>query len=356
MKESLDLLLNLIKIYSPSRNERKASEYLSNWMKKKGFRTWVDEVGNCIGQIGNGRFHLFLLGHIDTVEGEIPIRIENNNLYGRGSVDAKGPLCAFAFAASQFINYADLTITVAGAVEEEAATSKGARFLLKNFTPNAVIIGEPSGWEAITLGYKGRLLMNYHISTPMTHSASDSKTPGEIAFDMWSKIQNYCANFNKNKKMFDQINPSIRSINSGKDYLVQWIDMVIGFRLPLGFDIESFKELIYDWAKGAKINFYGEEKAFKADKKNNPLVTAFNRAIKEDGGRALYKVKSGTSDMNVVGPVWECPIVAYGPGDSSLDHTPNEHININEYYKSINILRKVIKIYGEISLVHMKSD
>jgi LysW-gamma-L-lysine carboxypeptidase len=46
--------------------------------------------------------------------------------------------------------------------------------------------------------------------------------------------------------------------------------------------------------------------------------------------------------MNVVGPVWNCPIVAYGPGDSLLDHTPNEHIVLAEYLQSIAILQTVL--------------
>jgi LysW-gamma-L-lysine carboxypeptidase len=53
-------------------------------------------------------------------------------------------------------------------------------------------------------------------------------------------------------------------------------------------------------------------------------------------------LKTGTCDMNVVGPVWDCPIVAYGPGDSSLDHTPDERINLNEYLQSIEILKSVL--------------
>ena len=44
--------------------------------------------------------------------------------------------------------------------------------------------------------------------------------------------------------------------------------------------------------------------------------------------------------MNLVGS-WDCPILAYGPGDSSLDHTPNEHLSLDEYDKSINVLTKV---------------
>ena len=35
--------------------------------------------------------------------------------------------------------------------------------------------------------------------------------------------------------------------------------------------------------------------------------------------------------MNVVGPAWGCPILAYGPGDSRLDHTPEEHVEIEEW-------------------------
>ena len=39
---------------------------------------------------------IVLLGHMDTVPGDIPIRREGDVLYGRGSVDAKGPLAAFS--------------------------------------------------------------------------------------------------------------------------------------------------------------------------------------------------------------------------------------------------------------------
>ncbi len=46
--------------------------------------------------------------------------------------------------------------------------------------------------------------------------------------------------------------------------------------------------------------------------------------------------------MNVVGPVWQCPIVAYGPGDSNLDHTPHEHIQLEEYGLAITVLTNVL--------------
>jgi LysW-gamma-L-lysine carboxypeptidase len=42
--------------------------------------------------------------------------------------------------------------------------------------------------------------------------------------------------------------------------------------------------------------------------------------------------------MNVVAPLWGTPILAYGPGDSALDHTPDEHILISEYLKAVDVL------------------
>ena len=47
--------------------------------------------------------------------------------------------------------------------------------------------------------------------------------------------------------------------------------------------------------------------------------------------------------MNVVGPAWECPIVAYGPGDARLDHTPREHIDLTEYHRAIDVLVHVLR-------------
>ena len=46
--------------------------------------------------------------------------------------------------------------------------------------------------------------------------------------------------------------------------------------------------------------------------------------------------------MNVVGPVWNCPILAYGPGDSALDHTPEEHLDLDEYLSAIEVLAEVL--------------
>jgi LysW-gamma-L-lysine carboxypeptidase len=66
-------------------------------------------------------------------------------------------------------------------------------------------------------------------------------------------------------------------------------------------------------------------------------------AIRTNGGQPGFVLKTGTSDMNVVGRYWTCPIVAYGPGDSSLDHTPDEHLPLAEYEKAVRVVRTLIE-------------
>ena len=70
------------------------------------------------------------------------------------------------------------------------------------------------------------------------------------------------------------------------------------------------------------------------------------KKLENRGVRPRFLKKTGTSDMNVVGPAWRCPIVAYGPGDSSLDHTPNEHIVLEEYERSIDVLSEALVAGG----------
>jgi LysW-gamma-L-lysine carboxypeptidase len=33
----------------------------------------------------------------------------------------------------------------------------------------------------------------------------------------------------------------------------------------------------------------------------------------------------------------------YGPGDSNLDHTPDEHISLEEYIRAVSVLKEALK-------------
>jgi LysW-gamma-L-lysine carboxypeptidase len=337
-QEAESLLYHLVSINSPSAQEARASEYLVSWMTEHGFEAFVDEAGNAVGIRGQGAHEIVLLGHMDTVPGEIPIRIEGRNLYGRGTVDAKGALAAFVLAACQIEPPSGTRLIVIGATEEESATSRGARHVLSRYKPSACFIGEPSRWDRITLGYKGRLLVDWSWSGALAHSAGPVPTPAEQAVDYWSQIQDFTQTFNKNReRSFSKLDLSLRGINTENNGTHGSAQMHLGLRLPTDLKPEQAQRRLRAQSNGAKLSFYGGEQAYVGDK-NTHLVRALMRAIRAQGGNPRFVLKTGTSDMNVVGPVWNCPIAAYGPGDSRLDHTPEEHVNLDEFHRSVAVL------------------
>jgi LysW-gamma-L-lysine carboxypeptidase len=347
MIDEVTFLEELISIPSPSGEEDAVAQYLVKQMATLGFRAHRDEVGNAIGAIGSPQAtqEILLLGHMDTVPGLIPVRRRGTRLYGRGAVDAKGPLAAFILAAARVApQLEDARVVVAGVVEEEAH-GRGARHLARTFAPpSCVIIGEPSYWEGITLGYKGMLTIDYRRVQPGGHSAGEIPGPAEKAVGFWNRLMTYAEEVNDGRSgRFDTLDPALRDFRTFGDGLDDGVEMNIVVRLPPGADPEDLKQRMQAWCNGAtRVSFPGSDPPFQAEK-NTPLVRALLRAIRAEGGRPRFKLKTGTSDMNVVGPVWECPIAAYGPGDSSLDHTPDEHVDIREYRRGIDVLVRTLK-------------
>jgi LysW-gamma-L-lysine carboxypeptidase len=343
-EQAIELLTGLVSVYSPSGQERPAVDYLAEAMGAYGLRAEVDAAGNAVGTIGEGERELLLLGHIDTVPGEIAVRREGHLLHGRGAVDAKGPLAAFAVAAARAGALPGLRVTVVGAVEEEAATSKGAYYIVGHHPrPAAAIIGEPSAWDRVTLGYKGRLLIEYERTQPMAHSAGQGHGVCEEAVAFWNELAHWCAGYNADREgRFATADPSLRSIHSESDGLYERVAMTIGVRLPPEIDVPALVDALDAWADEARVTTRGFEQPYRASRRT-PLTSAFLATIRAAGGTPAFVNKTGTSDMNVLGAHWDCPLVAYGPGDSSLDHTPQEHIDLDEYLRSIDVLEAVIR-------------
>jgi LysW-gamma-L-lysine carboxypeptidase len=332
---------------------------LAGWMSRHGMRASVDASGSAVGIIegsaprdGVGYRDVILLGHIDTVQGHIPVRIENGELWGRGSVDAKGSLATFAAAAVGLEIPAGTRLIVIGATEEEAASSRGAHHAAKCFRPRACVIGEPSSSGAVTIAYKGRLVVHIRIRTGSAHSAGPEATAAELAVEAWRVARSVAAELAPAAaSAFEQVQAKLRSMASRSDGLFDVAEMHIGFRLPPGidpFDLERrFRDALdadaalNDEGTTLELTATGHEHAHSGDPRSW-LVACFNGAIRDRGLRPRLLRKTGTSDMNVVARSWDCPIVAYGPGDSSLDHTPTERLPIDEYLAAIATLRSAL--------------
>jgi len=354
-QNEIALLQDMLTIPSYSGQERPLAQYLVEQAQQMGLHAWIDAAGNFIAstrpaEANTASRPIILLGHMDTVRGYIPVRLENGVLYGRGAVDAKGPLAAFLCAAARLVHDAgsfEHPVMVIGAVEEETATSRGARTVLECYQPNACIIGEPSGSQAVTIGYKGRLLVEYCLTHPVSHSAGPQQNSSEIAVSFWNRVYQHASVWNEQhaaNSTFAALVPSLRSINSSQDGLEEQTRLLIGYRLPPGYDAAELRSQLERWASedSAQLCFSGEEVAFQATR-TTPLARSFVAAIRAKGGQPSFKRKTGTADMNVVGPVWGQNIAAYGPGDSRLDHTPQEHVHITEYINAIDVLELVLR-------------
>ncbi len=345
--ESAAFLEGLLSIPSPSGREDAVADSLVRQMGAMGFQAWRDEAGNALGVVGNPAAErtILLLGHMDTVAGDIPVHWERDRLYGRGAVDAKGPLAAFVLAAARVApELSDARILVVGAVEEEAH-SRGAHHLKESLpVPWCVLIGEPSGWQGITLSYKGALSVEYRLTLPNRHAAGQGATPAEEAVAFWNRLSAYVGEVNGGEgQRFDTLDASLRAIQTLNDGLQSQVEMAIDVRLPPGSDPQALQCQMRSWVNGARLSFPYQEPPYLGEK-NTPPVRSLLRAIREAGGAPRFKVKTGTSDMNVVGAVWDCPMVAYGPGDSALDHSPDEHIEIGEFERGIEVLSRALAL------------
>ena len=338
--DKVELLKKLVSIYSPSGKEGKIGVYLCEAMNQMGLDASIDEVGNVIGTAGTGETNVVLLGHIDTVEGIIDVRETDGMLYGRGTVDAKGSIAAFVSAVYEVREILNKRVTVIGCVEEEIE-SRGALNVIDKFNPDYVVIGEPSGTNGITLGYMGILRVVYSMEKEQCHHSGREVSPAAAGIVFWNMIERFCQNYSKGKKLFESLIPTLVSINTDNDEYAQKMHLDVNLRLPVDFDVERFKEYILSEKGEGGVTFGVNYPAVRKGK-NNPLVRAFMKAIRKQGETPVFKYKTGTTDMNTVALKWKCPIITYGPGNSALDHAPNEHISIDEYLKSIEIIKTAL--------------
>lgn len=311
--EAETLLRDLVSIYSPTGGTDEAISFLEEWCRQRGMATSFENEALVVNPDAED---LMFMGHVDTVPGMLPVTMEAGVLTGRGSVDAKGPMCAALVALSQMPEMHDRVSLVA--VVDEEGPSNAARHIRDTWEPRPCIVLEPSGWDGITVSYNGRLLMEVDVRVPASHSGHDTPFSAEEAFNIWQGLQGH-------------ERARIISIEGDAGRTRMVVDMRYGDQPPAFPDSDV-----------ATFSILEEVPPYRSDK-NTSLVRALLRSIREVGGSPTFKRKSGTADMNILGDSWTLPIVAYGPGDGILDHTDGERIDVGDYLRSIEIIRLAIR-------------
>lgn len=337
----------LVAIPSLSGGEARAVEAL---LQRWG--PWADEAGrdaagNAVLRFGQGPVAVTVLGHVDTVGGEVSVRREGRTLHGRGTVDAKGPLVTalHAAASARAATRSALTVRVVAAVEEEAESSRGARHAVATLPgPDLLVIAEPSGWARFAIGYKGRLRLSLRCERPHAHSAGaeasalDRLVRGCEHVLAWARESAATS-----ERTFDAVQATILSLDGGDDGVRQHARATVGLRLPPAWSPDAAEARLRAMlGEELEVHRTSAERAARAPR-DSRLTRVWRAAIRAAGGRARPVTKTGTSDVNVVAPAWPAPWLAYGPGDSGLDHAPDERLDLDELERAAAVFRGALE-------------
>lgn len=365
---AIELLNRSLKEYTPSRAEAS----LANLIKDKsidelGFeKTNIDNVGNVIATKGSGRPVIMLCGHMDTVPGRIPVRMENGYLYGRGASDAKSSLIAMLLAASEFPKQRG-TIIFAGVVDEEGNATGIKELVRSKSTIDYAIFGEPSGISNITIAYKGRFAFRLTCDVGTSAHASApwlAKNSIEEVYDFWQAIQLEIGRLDSGSDKSSKVTCSLTEISGGSSHNVtpQKCKITVDIRIPTTNTSRKIQELVASIVKEVSIKkniraTYRIEdmtEPFEADH-TSPLVRALSLSIIDVcRKRPILLRKTGTGDMNILGNAFRIPVVTYGPGDPHSSHTVDERISIAEYISSIEVYNTTL--FHTSRLHHLRSS
>ncbi|QCJ46861.1 [LysW]-lysine hydrolase [Haloprofundus sp. MHR1] len=342
--EGKRLLYDLVSTPSVSGDEADAAAVLVDFFEAHDREVWVDEVGNVRAPADDS---VLLTSHVDTVPGEVPVEIREGDgdedgpqLWGRGSVDATGPLAAMAVAA------VETGVSFVGVVCEET-DSRGARHLAETREePDAVVNGEPSGWDGITLGYRGFLAGTYVATSELGHSSRPENNAIQSAVDWWSRVAEFFA-AEDSEGVFDTVTTKPIAFDGGPtaDGFAVEATVDVQFRVPPRLTIEDVREVAEGELTDGSVHWQ-EPIPPVMESPRTDVARAFRVAIRQAGGDPRLLRKTGTSDMNLYAGVWNCPMVTYGPGDSDLDHAPNEHLSLSEFDNSVSVLTAVAERLG----------
>lgn len=334
----LELLGRAVEISSVSGDERELAEYLVDWCTEHGVNAEIDAAGNVVATRGRGDRRLLMLGHLDTVPHRWPARWGGPTLTGRGCVDAKGSLVAFLETLAEMHVPDGVEITVVGAVEEET-TSAGAFHVRDGRRADAVIIGEPSGSGALTVGYFGLLKFRVEVNSPMGHTAGHGVV---------TAADELAAVLGRIRAAIAQACPAALMAVLGVHAVTvegsQVGEAVVDVRTPPQVSAAELLALAHAATDGTTATLT-ELRATPGTStpRTDPLVGAFTRALREEGMRPRYLAKKGSSDMNTLATTWQgVPMVAYGPGDAALDHTREERLHADEFRRGRAVLARAL--------------
>jgi LysW-gamma-L-lysine carboxypeptidase len=354
--DPVEVLLESLKIYSPSTKESELANFLASEMKALGYtRVRLDGAGNVLGEIGSGAIRLLLCGHMDTIPGMLPVRRSGGWIRGRGAADAKSPLCALLFAGAESAN-SGLRVTFAGVTEEEG-DGAGINNLMRRMPHyDYAVFGEPGGASKVTVGYRGRVSVNLTVKTKGGHASSPWAYVSAFAeFESaLARLKDYERSLSRAANHFNSISitPTIIRAGDFHNVLPRVCESILDVRIPPGTRsaevVEGMRGAV---GKGTdevvmKVTAGEATEPYLADPGSN-LVRAFQRAIiTRLQTKPVFARKTGTGDMNTFATRSRAQCITYGPGLLGTSHSESEAVEVKDYLGSIEVLKEAIRELG----------
>jgi LysW-gamma-L-lysine carboxypeptidase len=353
---SIKMLEKALRLYTPSLAEKPMAEFLADKCDDLGFENIkIDEVGNIIATIGSGSPRVLLCGHMDTVPGKVKVRKEGDFLYGRGASDAKAPLMAMLLAAST-LQKNNGTVIFVGAVDEEGNATGIKNLAKQKLDIDYAVFGEPSGITNVTIAYKGRIAINLRINVGDSAHASApwlARNAIEESMKFTTELKKALEENQEGKSKGMMLTATITEIKGGDSHNVtpKECNTIMDIRIPVTLNCKAVgekiatkvAELAIEQQVEALYSVIDETEPFEAPM-NSPLVRAFTLGVMDvEHKRPALIRKTGTGDMNIIGTLWNVPVVTYGPGDPHASHTIDERVSMNEYLRGIEVIRNTLQ-------------
>lgn len=376
-QEELELLIKAVEISSDNgvTGEIFIARFLKDYFSDTNCETFIDEFdkdrANIISVLKgkNSDKCLIINGHLDTVlVGDLsawdtdPRKaiIKDGNLYGRGTCDMKGGLCALAYtfrklALEEFVPKNDIVFIGTGDEEKFGEGAKSILNLEYIDKATSILIAEPTSLD-ISLGSKGALWCEFEIFGKSSHGAIPSQginainVSFEIVEEIKSKIELFTDDF------MGQSTCTLTLLNGGtaQNMVPDYCKATVDIRTTPNITNEEIINIIENVVCEKMQKYVGckiektvtNQRKSTFTEKNSEIVIKVTESLLELGYKEP-KLKSSAyfTDASIFLMKKDIPAILFGPGDDLKCHKANEDICIDEYLRAIKCFENILRKY-----------
>ena len=335
---AINLLKDLIKIPSFSKNEDKTGDRIGEWFdhyeipyERDGNNLWAqNKAFNPIKPT------LLLNSHHDTVKPNsaytndpFEAKIEDGKLYGLGSNDAGGALVSLI---ALFTHYFDkenpkYNLLLVASAEEEIAGDNSLIGLLPRLPKiDVAIVGEPTEMN-MAVAEKGLIVFDAVIKGTPSHAAHPNANNPIMKLP---EVLNWFDNFKLQKysDFLGEVKVTVTQVSGGKEHNVvpASVNLVVDVRVNDKYSNEEVSKILVEAAPCELIP--------RSLRLNSSSIAMDHELV--EAGIKLRRKTYGSPTLSDQAAL-DCPSLKLGPGLSTRSHTANEFIFINEIEEAINI-------------------